>query len=180
MSSSPGIGGASLLGSLETCRGDPADVKEGTGHVHGKRRLIELTEQLRAKSRKVTGPRQKILDVLRTNRHPATIREVFAQMPRGDCDLVTVYRSMHLLEGMGMVKRFDFGDGAARFELVNGRDGGHHHHLICTSCDRIVELEDCFAQEMEEAVAARNGFKSVTHKLEFFGVCPKCQTGHRV
>ncbi len=165
---SPGAGAA-------TCHGDEGDSCHRVGHSPGKRRLSELTEQLRAKSRKITGPRQKILDVLRMNRHPVTIKELFAQMPRGDCDLVTVYRSLHLLESMGMVKRFDFGDGTARFELIDGPDGGHHHHLICTRCESIVELEDCFAKEMELSVAKRNGFASVTHRLEFFGICPKCQ-----
>lgn len=175
MSRPPGVSDAHACVNPEGCCDNAPDSKQGMGHAHAKRRLVELMEQLRAKSRKITGPRQKILDVLRNSRHPVTIKEVFARMPKGDCDLVTIYRSMHLLEGMGMVKRFDFGDGVARFELIDGLDGGHHHHLICTRCDRIVELEDCFAQEMEKAVSARSGFQSVTHKLEFFGVCPICQ-----
>ena len=82
---------------------------------------------------------------------------------------------MHLLENMGMVKRFDFGDGIARYELVAAGDDGHHHHLICTRCADVVELEDCFPIELEKTIAARNGFKSITHKLEFFGLCPECQ-----
>ena len=55
-------------------------------------------------------------------------------LPKDQCDLATIYRSMHLLEKMGMVKRFDFGDGAARFELIGEDDDGHHHHLVCTRC----------------------------------------------
>jgi Fe2+ or Zn2+ uptake regulation protein len=39
-----------------------------------------------------------------------------------------------------------------------------------------VELEDCTICELEEQVASRNGFIAVTHKLEFFGVCPACQS----
>ena len=45
-------------------------------------------------------------------------RLVIAALPTGECDLATVYRSLHLLEGMGIVKRFDLGDGVARFELL--------------------------------------------------------------
>jgi Fur family ferric uptake transcriptional regulator len=82
---------------------------------------------------------------------------------------------MHLLESMGIVKRFHFGSGGARFELLPEGDDGHHHHLVCTECSQIVELEDCFPQELQERIAVRNGFKAVTHKLEFFGVCPQCQ-----
>lgn len=102
-------------------------------------------------------------------------KEIFAALPAGECDLATVYRSLHLLESMGMVKRFDLGDGVARFELLGEGDDGHHHHLVCTRCAHIVEIEECFMPELERQIGARNGFQSVTHKLEFFGICPDCQ-----
>jgi Fur family transcriptional regulator, ferric uptake regulator len=137
--------------------------------------LPDLTDRLRRKSRKVTGPRQAILEILRDHPHPLTNKEIFGALPKGHCDLATIYRSMHLLESMGLVKRFDFGDGAARFELIRGDGEGHHHHLICTECSGVVELSECFVSELEQQIASRNGFKRITHKLEFFGVCPDCQ-----
>jgi Fur family ferric uptake transcriptional regulator len=139
------------------------------------RPLPELVERLRRTSRRLTAPRQAILNILRRHPHPWSIREIFLALPRGDCDLATVYRSMHLLEQMGIVKRFDFGDGSARFELLIEGDDGHHHHLVCTECSRIVEVGECFPESLEQKIAVRNGFKAVTHKLEFFGVCPGCQ-----
>ncbi|PYK98621.1 MAG: hypothetical protein DME19_11930 [Verrucomicrobia bacterium] len=147
-------------------------------HSHDPRgeQLADLTGRLRKRSRKITGPRRAILEILRQHPHPLTNREIFAAMREGNCDLATIYRSMHLLQEMGMVKRFDFGDGVARFELVSEGDDGHHHHLVCVRCSRIVEIEDCFPRELEEEIAARNGFRAITHKLEFFGVCPKCQS----
>ena len=153
-------------------------MKTATPHTHAAHRaapLPELAARLRRESRKVTGPRQAILERLRHCAHPLTIKEIFAELPKGHCDLVTVYRSMHLLESMGMVKRFHFGDGGARFELLAEGDDGHHHHLVCVECSGVVEIEDCFPAEMEARIAQRNGFKAVTHKLEFFGLCPSCQ-----
>lgn len=146
-------------------------------HSHPSRNLElpQLAERLRRKSRKVTGPRQAILNILRQQAHPLSNKEIFAALPRGDCDLATVYRSMHLLESMRMVKRFDLGDGVARFELLEEGDDGHHHHLICTRCSEIVEIEECSMSEAEARIAKRNGFTGVTHKLEFFGICPQCQ-----
>jgi len=137
--------------------------------------LPDLTAKLRRRARRITAPRQAILDVLRQRRGPATIREIFAALPQGDCDLATVYRSMHLLESMSMVKRFDLGEGGSRFELLPEGDDGHHHHLVCTGCSEIVELDECFPDELQERIANRSGFKAVTHKLEFFGLCPRCQ-----
>jgi Fur family ferric uptake transcriptional regulator len=144
-------------------------------HSHRPQAMSALTGRLRGQSRKITGPRQAILEILRRHPHPMTNREIFAAMPKGRCDLATIYRAMHLLEEMGMVQRFDFGDGAARFELVGEGDDGHHHHLVCTRCAGVVEIEECFPHEIESRIAAKNGFKAVTHRLEFFGICPDCQ-----
>jgi Fur family transcriptional regulator, ferric uptake regulator len=144
-------------------------------HSHKRQELSALKKRLRGQSRKITEPRAAILEILRRHPHPLTNKEIFSAMPKNQCDLATIYRSMHLLEKMGMVKRFDFGDGAARFELVGENDDGHHHHLICTKCSGVVEIEECFTEEIEKKMAAQNGFKAVTHKLEFFGLCPKCQ-----
>jgi len=151
---------------MKTCHHSPPAKRED---------LTALKGRLRRSSRKITGPRAAILEILRRHPHPLTNREIRDALPRGQCDLATIYRSMHLLEAMGMVKRFDFGDGAARFELVAEHDDGHHHHLVCQKCCAVVEIEDCFPAEIEQRIAARNGFKSVTHRLEFFGICPDCQ-----
>jgi len=137
--------------------------------------LTVLEGRLRRQARKITGPRQAILNVLRKQAHPMSSREIFAALSKGDCDLATVYRSIRLLEGMGMVKRFDFGDGTARYELLREGDDGHHHHLVCTRCTEIVEVEECFIRDLEGRIATHNGYKAVTHKLEFFGICPACQ-----
>ena len=148
-----------------------------TKHVHTERppELSALKERLRQGARKFTGPRARILEIIRQHPHPLTIKEIFAQIPAGECDLATVYRAMHLLQAMGMVKRFDFGDAVARFELMAEGDDGHHHHLVCTRCADVVEIDECFPAEIEAKIAAQNGFTAVTHKLEFFGLCPACQ-----
>jgi Fur family ferric uptake transcriptional regulator len=143
-------------------------------HHQGREKLSDLTQQLRGRARKITGPRQAILEVLRKREHPITSKEILAALPQGECDLATIYRSMHLLEEMGMVHRFDFGDGTARFELVADKHD-HHHHLVCQSCAKVVEITDCFSADLEQKIARNAGFKRVSHRLEFFGICPDCQ-----
>jgi Fur family ferric uptake transcriptional regulator len=144
-------------------------------HAHPPQALPNLTDRLRRGSRKVTGPRQAILDLMRRHPHPLTIKEIFSALPTGQCDLVTIYRAMQVLVTLGMVKRFDFGDGSARFELVPEGEDGHHHHLICTRCAIVIEIDDCVLSKLDSRIAADHGFKSVTHKLEFFGLCSACQ-----
>jgi Fur family ferric uptake transcriptional regulator len=135
----------------------------------------DFTGKLRRSDRKITGPRRAILAALDAAEHPLTAREISQLLPKGKCDLATIYRSMHLLEEMEFIRRFDFGDGTARFELVRDEEGGHHHHLICKECALVVEIEDCFPNRLEERIAQLNGFAEISHKLEFFGVCPACQ-----
>ncbi len=128
-------------------------------HSHQRQELSALTSRLRGQSRKITGPRAAILEILRQHPHPLTNKEILAALPRNGCNLTTIYRSMHMLEKMGMVKRFDFGDGTARFELIGDGNDGHHHHLVCTKCSEVVEIQECFTNEIERRIAAANGFK---------------------
>jgi len=144
-------------------------------HAEKKQELSSLTGRLRREARKITSPRAAILEILRHHAHPLTNKEIFAELPQGECDLATIYRAMQLMEELGMVKRFDFGDGSARFKLVGEGDESHHHHLICTRCAEVVEIGECFPEEIERRIARANGFTGVTHRLEFFGLCPGCQ-----
>ena len=144
-------------------------------HPSARQKISALTGRLRQKLLKITGQRQAILEILRNHSHPLTIKEIFVLMPQDRCDLATIYRATHLLEQMGMVKRFDFGDGAARFELIAEGEDGHHHHLICTKCAAVVEIEECALGKIDSQIGETNGFTAVTHKLEFFGICPACR-----
>ena len=144
-------------------------------HWHTRPSVYELTHRLKDRARKITGPRKAILDILHGHPHPMTNKEIHQALAGDRCNLATVYRSMHLLMEMGLVKKFNFGDGIARFEMLHEDCDGHHHHLICTECATVVELQDCFSREWEEQLASRHGFSNVSHNLEFFGRCPRCQ-----
>ena len=147
-------------------------------HAHPRRLvqqpLSDLTARLRAQSRKVTGPRQAILDVLRSHAIPLTNRQIHSALGKSDCDLATIYRTMHTLLETGLVRRCDFGDGTARFELADD-DSRHHHPLLCRACGIVVEIDACLPPQVEADLSRRHGFAQVSHRLEFFGVCPRCQ-----
>ena len=136
--------------------------------------LPEAAERLRSQAHKLTGPRQAVLAALHANPRPMTRKEIHEQLAREGCNLATVYRSVRLLEELGLVRRHDFGDGVARYELADPGDPGHHHHLICTRCAAVVKIDACSLREFEEQLARENGYRAVSHRLEFFGVCPAC------
>jgi Fur family ferric uptake transcriptional regulator len=85
----------------------------------------------------------------------------------------TVYRTLKLLGEAGLAHERRFEDGITRFEY-NAADG-HHDHLICTRCGRIIEFENEQIEELQRAVAKKNKFLVSSHKLELHGLCDGCQ-----
>jgi len=85
---------------------------------------------------------------------------------------------------MGIVQKFDFGDGKARYELIEGtKKETHHHHLICTKCRKVVDYTDFIEEEKdlikktEEALAAKHRFEIKNHIINFYGTCEDCRKG---
>jgi Fur family ferric uptake transcriptional regulator len=72
------------------------------------------------------------------------------------------------------VKPLFLTDGSLKYEYVGSKD--HHHHLICTDCGEILEIEGCAVEGMEEQVQKKTRFKILHHTLEMYGVCPECQS----
>ncbi len=89
----------------------------------------------------------------------------------------TVYRTMKLLCECGLAHARDFGDGRTLYESAAGRH--HHDHLICTSCNRIVEFENEKIEQLQDAVARTHGFIVTQHKMELYGLCASCQARAR-
>ena len=135
--------------------------------------LIEAALQtLRDHGGRVTGPRRAILSLLAHEHGPFTAEEVHQRMEAGECDLVTVYRSLTAMEELNLVRRCDFGDGSYRYEFDTGEH--HHHHIICRVCHGVETLEICVADGLER-MARQMGYANVSHTLEIFAICPKCQ-----
>ena len=75
------------------------------------------------------------------------------------------------LEGAGIVRRCDFGDGIYRYEYNIGEM--HHHHIVCRSCHKVEVLDFCVVDVLER-MAKKRGYTRLTHTLELFGLCPDC------
>jgi len=134
--------------------------------------------------RRMTLPRKQILDFLHLRGGHLSADEVFCglktKMP--NMGLSTVYRTLELLTELGIVHKFDFGDGRARYEFAEGTDSiGHHHHLICTSCRRIIDYTDFVKEETEllkrteAGLTKKYGFKIMSHQIQFYGLCKDCR-----
>jgi Fur family transcriptional regulator, ferric uptake regulator len=85
--------------------------------------------------------------------------------------LATVYRTLGMLAENGIVDALDHGHGELCYRICGG---GHHHHLVCTGCHRVVELGDCELDAWLEQAAGEHGFRPTAHRLEVTGLCADC------
>jgi Fur family ferric uptake transcriptional regulator len=81
----------------------------------------------------------------------------------------TVYSTLDLLTRCNILIKHRFQGDSARFELADKMP--NHDHLICTECGYIVEFQEDTLSEIQDRVAAQNGFKPLKHSLQIFAVC---------
>ncbi len=86
--------------------------------------------------------------------------------------LATVYRTLQQLAEDGEVDVLKSTDNEAMYRRCSR---GHHHHLLCRSCRRTVEVESPSIEKWAQKVAAANGFADVDHVVEITGICAECQ-----
>lgn len=86
--------------------------------------------------------------------------------------LSTVYRNLQALVDAAQVDMIRADDGEVLYRRCNA--GHHHHHLVCRSCGRTVEVSGSAIERWAEAVATEHGFIEVEHTIEVFGTCSSC------
>ena len=87
--------------------------------------------------------------------------------------LATVYRTLQAMATDGDVDMLRTSDGEAVYRQCS--TGHHHHHLVCRSCGRTVEVEGPAVERWADTISAQNGFSDVQHTLEIVGTCADCQ-----
>jgi len=130
---------------------------------------INLTKKLQAAQLKVTNNRLAVLDFLCRNTKPIS-SDVIIQATK--IDKVTVYRIMNIFLKQKIIREFDLRQGKIFYELS---DRPSHHHIICTNCGVVQDVNECFFDKIKTKVLSQSGFDQVTdHSMEFFGICKKC------
>jgi len=151
--------------------------KDGTGPpwLHGK---------FKGCGYRMTMPRQIILDVLSGTTEHLSAEDIYHKVHSAypSIGLTTVYRTLELLVHTSLIHKFDFGDGRARYELVEGsQNTGHHHHLVCTGCGSIIDYTDFIHEEIEllkkteKGLSKKYNFRITNHLIQFYGLCERCQ-----
>ncbi|WP_151526565.1 Fur family transcriptional regulator [Serinicoccus kebangsaanensis] len=124
-------------------------------------------------TRRPTRQQNAVIDALGSGGDFTSAQDLHAQLrASGDkVGLATVYRTLSTLADAGDVDVLRTADGEAVYRRCST---GHHHHLVCRSCGRTVEVEGPTVERWTDAVAAEHGFTDVAHTLEIFGTCRAC------
>jgi Fur family ferric uptake transcriptional regulator len=85
----------------------------------------------------------------------------------------TVYNTLDILQGCGLVSKYRFAENTSRYEKAFGRP--HHHHLICLQCGDIIEFINEKFDKIQEDVCTNKNFNAQSSTLQIFGTCSKCK-----
>lgn len=139
--------------------------------------LAIVERQLRTRGCRWTNQRALIVrSALATHDH-FTAEELLLQCRSADPKVsrATVYRTLGVLEEIGVVEGLETGDGGRRFEHVIGHR--HHDHMVCERCGAIFEFHDPQIEQRQVAAARRIGFRIARHSLRIYGLCRGCGAG---
>jgi Fur family peroxide stress response transcriptional regulator len=139
-----------------------------------KKRFDTIVINLRENNHKLTPQRLAIAKILsRSEGHP-NVEKIYEHLQDDfpTMSLATVYRNVMLMKSLGEVLELGFPDGSNRYD---GNKPYPHPHVICVKCKKIIDPDLATLKNMAEEVADETGFKILTHRLDFFGVCGDCQ-----
>lgn len=123
---------------------------------------------------KSTKSRRIIIEVLTKTQTPLSAEEIFLNVKEAGAstNLSTVYRTLDLIESKGLLDKCIMSDGRARYKLALE---GHTHHITCTSCYKSIPINVCPLEILEKDLVNTTDFNITGHKLEVYGLCPKCK-----
>jgi Fe2+ or Zn2+ uptake regulation protein len=134
-----------------------------------------LLDLFRQNGLKITPQRRVILELLVNDASHPTVGQVYQRvlsiMP--DVSRTTVYSTLRELVALGELTEVqDLSQGGLRYDT----DTSVHHHLFCTHCHALIDIDHNF-EGLTLSPKEASGYQIVRHQVTFYGVCPDCQTG---
>ena len=134
-----------------------------------------LASALEERGYRLTAARAAILDALTDSGGHLTADDLTEMVRRRSTGIgrMTVYRTLDLLCDLGLLRPVYQGTGAAHYIIL---EDGHHHHLICSGCGRVIEFDQCALETLHDEIDRRFSFRVDGHLLELYGQCDACRT----
>ncbi len=136
--------------------------------------LSPRTQRLRDAGYKLTNARLTVLRVLEESDGHITSTELLDRVNQLDPSVgrASVFRTLDLFTQLSIIHpTYIDSSGTPTYVLM---PGGHHHHIICTNCSRVIEFEDCGLDKLRQELEQRLHVRLTGHLLEFYGLCDDC------
>ena len=135
----------------------------------------ELIATLESSGYRMTASRQAVAELIAEHDGAFETADLVAdsRARKAAVARATVFRTLELLVALGAVERLDLPSGAHSY--VRCESTRHHHHLVCTRCQRSVDLEDIGMTAIVDEAQRRTGYLVDRHRVELWGLCPACQ-----
>jgi Fur family ferric uptake transcriptional regulator len=132
-----------------------------------------VLDRIRKAGCRVTPTRRAILKVFEHEHEHLTPEDVLRRARRFHPALgrATVYRTLELLTGLGVMRPLYLGDGRPSFTRIEHG----HHHLVCSQCDTVIECKNVRLSGLVRKLSRETGFQINSELLEFYGLCRKCR-----
>jgi len=137
---------------------------------------VTATTRLRSAGHRYTGQRRRLVELLAGAGRPVSIPDILGGA--SDLKQSSVYRNLADLEQAGVVRRVSTEEEFGRYELAEDLIG-HHHHLVCSNCGTIRDVDvppdvEGTLDRALDRIAKRAGFARVSHRLDLVGLCADC------
>jgi Fe2+ or Zn2+ uptake regulation protein len=133
-------------------------------------------KELNAAGKRVTNQRALLLDLIQRGGGHLDADELYrrARKKQPRLSLSTVYRTLQLLKGVGLVEELHFDESHHHYEV---KPSAEHHHLVCLDCGKIVEFQCPLTRKMKKDIAMEKDFEVTGVEVQMTGYCPVCRYG---
>jgi Fur family ferric uptake transcriptional regulator len=136
-------------------------------------KLEEILNRLRKSGHKITPQRISIVKLVMESEEHLTPSAIYEKVHKLDPEVgeVTVYRTLNILSELGIVCLVHTNENTHSYIV---RPPGHHDHLICSGCGRVINFTGCNLAGLERRLKSETGFTIKEHRLDFYGECQEC------
>ena len=138
-----------------------------------------MIKKLKGLDFRMTPQRLAVLKILAESKGHPSVEDIFKQVKPNfpTTSLATIYKTVNLLKEIGEVVELDFSEESNRYD---GNKPYPHPRLICTKCKRIMDPDMASVEDLSKELARKTGYEILNHRLDFFGVCPRCQENSKL
>ncbi|BAU29626.1 Fur family peroxide stress response transcriptional regulator [Aneurinibacillus soli] len=123
---------------------------------------------------RITPQRCAILSYLLEHMNHPTVEEIYEALKYKlpTISVATIYNNLRLFKEINLVCELTYGDHANRFD-ANMKE---HYHAVCTKCGSLADFSYPSIEKVEKQARDSTGFVIVDHRIEFYGICPRCSS----